>query len=484
MFSLTTDQVSELQRICASHRHQYSNNAGQHHHHQRDRIDPNELQDLVNAITSNPQLVVTSDAEFIGESSVRSPTPGAAMTSPNGASSSSFTPGYFRGDHTDQPRFISWVAMLEMYFYLCDVEPKHQVQVALLYLRGVALQWFCHLVAQIKGAGGGAPKTPQPVGDADADYDRGYSLPFETWSDMKDAMTIRFSKLYDEMQALLEIQQVKQGSRSVQAYAQAFSELLYRLPPQKEERAIVWFVDGLDDDLQDLVMISKPATLSSTMAVAGVLEQTGFVNSNGGGGGGRGSNTGSVRSVRSSKSPTPRASRPSLSGAFGMPVGPRSGNNTPRHPSFGGGGSIPAGVAAGGGNGDGGNASGATGSNHAGMIHGRPKRLPLTQEERDYLREHNGCFRCRLLGHIATECPERQGAIGGTSNGTTLPFGATTPAPAADSAPKGSGSSPSQKQQGDGAKVSRPEIGRRKSVRTSRKSVSVTNSDKSPGTSN
>ncbi|KAJ1919558.1 hypothetical protein H4219_001914 [Mycoemilia scoparia] len=370
MFSLTLEQLNELQRIISQ----------QHH---RGQVDA-DLHDLVKVLAANTQLLEKSDAAFIDESKM--------------GQANRFIPHTFKGDQHDQPRLTSWLAMLEMYFYMCDVEPKDQVQVAALYLRGIALQWFCHLAAQVNAVRLGdisqLQQSQQSLQQSAIEIVEKCRLPFASWSELKDAMTIRFSRLYDEVQALLEIQRIKQGNRSVQSYSQAFSEILYRLPPQKEERATIWFVDGLREDLQDLVMISKPSTLSSTMAVASILEQSGM----GGGNhnnnnnsnskstrGGNGGNNGSMRSNRSSKSPTPRTSRPSLSGVFNTPASNRSGSSTPRH-----------------------NPNTNISNSNIGMVHGRPKRLPLTQEERDYLRENNGCFRCRLLGHIATDCPESQ----------------------------------------------------------------------------
>ena len=44
------------------------------------------------------------------------------------------------------------------------------------------------------------------------------------------------------------------------------------------------------------------------------------------------------------------------------------------------------------------------------------KLTKLTDKEREYLRKNGGCFKCRKLGHIGTNCPNVFGTSSSSSN--------------------------------------------------------------------
>ena len=156
---------------------------------------------------------------------------------------------------------------------------------------------------------------------------------------------------------------LKQGKRPVAVYTHEFRRLLRRVPALDKGTALHWFVKGLEADTSKEVKLRQPATLEIAISQATLVHSILFPNG----------------PTIPSATPTAPKADPNAMDIDNIHVAIHNlsaqVNNLARFGS---------------------------GSNNSTYTASLPRKL--TPEDRAYLTEKGGCFRCRKIGHMANQC--------------------------------------------------------------------------------
>lgn len=170
-----------------------------------------------------------------------------------------------------------------------------------------------------------------------------FTQPGVTYQAFTQALVTAFAAPNAQQKAREKMDSLRQNG-SVAQYTSRFRELLLEIPSMQPAEALHRFVTGLKPTVKQHVLIAKPATVDDAIALADRVDQAAF----------------------DTRAPFPPRRRPVNGTVFaGGPVPMEIGAMQP--------------------------------------MPGRP-RPKLTPEQREYLRQNNGCFYCRRLGHTTQSC--------------------------------------------------------------------------------
>jgi hypothetical protein len=264
------------------------------------------------------------------------------------------TPTSYAGA-SDLQKIQNWISEMETMNILCRLSSKNGEAVfnAAMYLTGDAKTWWRLLLKD-------TPRNEWPI----------------RWGEFADLITKRFAPQHAELHIRDKLHQLSQTA-SVQAYISEFRRLILLHPPMSAEDRKDRFIRGLKPHIRTSVRIQEPRDIEHAERIA--LHLDAFW--------GKGQQLGNP-----GHQPQQDVRR----------TGQQTGNNPnpPRHGNQGGNGANPT---QGGQPRHYGNES--RGAPAAVQPQGNVTPRKLTPQERDYLRQNNGCFRCRQLGHLANVCP-------------------------------------------------------------------------------
>lgn len=198
----------------------------------------------------------------------------------------------------------------------------------------------------------------------------------ETWEQLRDALLQQFS-VFDEAEKARDALDRLKHMSSVAVFNHKFNEQLLRIPPDEYVDAVYkhMYIGKLKDNIQYKVKLAEPETLRKAMEIADRLDRV------------RTSNGKSDRWEKASEKPrtyAQTAKGSSSSGSQPMELGAivaHRGNKKQKESD---------------------------------------SAKPLTEAQRKYLEENNGCFYCRKANtdHKSWNCPKKQAKAGssGSSN--------------------------------------------------------------------
>jgi hypothetical protein len=166
----------------------------------------------------------------------------AVLPSGSGKPSLKFPdPPVFEGDAT---KLDPWIMQCEMYLraYGVDLASPRAVEVASMFLRGKALDWWTgqfHLIAS------------------------GSLSAFGTWSDFVAALTVAFRPVELHRRYLEQLLSISQGKQDMRTYIATFNALRAKVPSAFSEDTLCHlFLQGCRADLQKTISLQYPKTLS------------------------------------------------------------------------------------------------------------------------------------------------------------------------------------------------------------------------------
>jgi hypothetical protein len=165
----------------------------------------------------------------------------AVLPSGSGKPSLKFPdPPVFEGDAT---KLDPWIMQCEMYLraYGVDLASTRAVEVASMFLRGKALDWWSgqfHLIAS------------------------GSLSAFGTWSDFVSALTVAFRPVELHKRYLEQLLSISQGKQDMRTYIATFNALRAKVPSAFAEDTLCHlFLQGCRADLQKPISLQYPKTL-------------------------------------------------------------------------------------------------------------------------------------------------------------------------------------------------------------------------------
>ena len=190
--------------------------------------------------------------------------------------------------------------------------------------------------------------------------------PGATYESFSEALHKRFTPPNLEQRARDKLLSVRQTS-TVAAYTERFLDLSLDIPGLDVSQALHQYIFGLKPEVKTDVLLRHPPTLAEAITLADESERT--------------RQDGMAADRVPGRHPPNSRFRPRYPPhrQYG-----RSTNPPASHP-------VPM---------------------ELGAAHAPPKRSPLTPQEREYLRTHNGCFYCRRTGHTRDHCPEWKARYG------------------------------------------------------------------------
>lgn len=170
-----------------------------------------------------------------------------------------------------------------------------------------------------------------------------HTQPGATYQAFTDALTTAFAAPNAQQKARERMDALRQTT-SVAQYTVRFRELLLEVPDMQPAEALHRYVTGLKQAVKQHVLIAKPTTVEDAIALADRVDQVSF-------------------DVRTPFIPRRRQFNPPVFAARPVPM-------------------------------------------EIGAIQSTPSRVrtKLTPEQRECLRQNNGCFYCRQLGHTTQTC--------------------------------------------------------------------------------
>ena len=187
-----------------------------------------------------------------------------------------------------------------------------------------------------------------------------------SWDAFTDAFRRQFVPVNSEEKIRQQLKDLKQTT-SVQAYTTRFRQLILLHPPLSEADALFEYKKGLKPHIRVEVNVKKATTWEEAEDIALEMDTLhGY------------QKFGEPSTPNPPKPTQPNPPRQGNQGGGGNPQQPNRGNPRPGQPAQNPRGQPPA---------------------------GHPQFQKLTPLERLYLQEHNGCFRCRELGHTTQNCP-------------------------------------------------------------------------------
>ncbi|CAF2120623.1 unnamed protein product [Brassica napus] len=142
-----------------------------------------------------------------------------------------------------------WIIKAERYFEFGDFTEKEKILVSSLSFDGPALNWFI-VTERLQ--------------------------PFADWDDFKSQLLDRFGPLESAMSRLLALKQVG----SVVEYLTKFEEIASELPKGKDRHEMFLegvFVNGLREEIKDVLPLFQPKGLDEIIAQARRLENSRFL---------------------------------------------------------------------------------------------------------------------------------------------------------------------------------------------------------------
>ena len=142
-----------------------------------------------------------------------------------------------------------WIIKAERYFEFGDFTEKEKILVSSLSFDGPALNWFI-VTERLR--------------------------PFDDWEDFKSQLLDRFGPLESAMSRLLALKQVG----SVGEYLTQFEEIASELPKGKDRHEMFLegvFVNGLREEIKDMLPLFQPKGFDEIIAQARRLENSRFL---------------------------------------------------------------------------------------------------------------------------------------------------------------------------------------------------------------
>jgi Retrotransposon gag protein len=176
------------------------------------------------------------------------PTASSSTTSLIGKSPLKFPdPPVFEGDPT---KLEGWITQTCMYLraYDIDLGSVRAVEVASMFLRGKALDWWSgrfHLVAT------------------------GQAQPLESWDAFVKQLTEAFRPIELTRRYLKELLHISQGKSDMRSYIAAFNAARARVPGALSDEALCYvFLQGCRVDLHRPIIMQSPKTLDEHFSLA------------------------------------------------------------------------------------------------------------------------------------------------------------------------------------------------------------------------
>lgn len=243
---------------------------------------------------------------------------------------------------------------LERYFLLCGVTAQQQVAYAAMFLKGTAATWWDKHEVQFQHL---------------------------TFDQFKEKFLDRFRPIETSLTARMRLRTLKQKG-SVESYNNIFARTMESITDMAEYDQILQYMEGLQADIRQQVVLQNPDTLDKAMVLAVRVET--FTSSRRSFAANNRSNFNTGRGYHSS---APASSSSGHSGAQqSAPM--ELGNIESKHDS-----------------------AAADGKS----FHAFQQRLTkLTPAEREHCRKNGLCFRCRRHGHMSNNCPTKSNRPGGT----------------------------------------------------------------------
>ena len=140
-----------------------------------------------------------------------------------------------------------WISYMGNYLTFMQGTPDQQVNFAVTYLRGPALEWWDNYVKE-------------------------YGYP-TNWTVMSNALRTRFGLPFRAKEAQARIMNIRQGKRKIREYSNEFLTLLNRLISYDESWMVNIYIWGLQPHFAKYVSAYCPETVSEAIKIA---EETEF----------------------------------------------------------------------------------------------------------------------------------------------------------------------------------------------------------------